>query len=145
MIREDASNKSVQKRTRSNKEELIQQLRKTPIVQVACSKTGVGRATYYAWRKKDEKFATLADESIREGIQFVNDMAESQLLSAIKDRNMTAIIYWLKHRHKAYSTKVELSGRIQHEPTQLSPMEEELIKKAVNLIAPVKKGRKNDN
>jgi hypothetical protein len=32
----------------------------------------------------------------------MNDMAESQLLNAVRDGNMTGIIFWLKSRHKAY-------------------------------------------
>ena len=88
---------TVQKRIDSNKELLIEQLKKTPIVQVACEKVGVGRATYYRWRKEDEEFAKLADEAISEGNFLVNDMAESQLMSAIRDKNLTAIIFWLKH------------------------------------------------
>ena len=78
------------------KQALCEQLKKTPIVQLACEKVGVGRATYYRWRKEDEEFSRNADESLCEGVKLMNDMAESQLLSAIKNQNMTAIIFWLK-------------------------------------------------
>ena len=112
---------------------LIEQLKKTPIISVACDKTGVGRTSYYRWREEDKDFATRADKSLSEGILLMNDMAESQLLSAIKDGNMTAIIYWLKHRHSAYSTKIEIEGNINTN-YELSDSQKELLNKAINLI-----------
>ncbi len=39
-------------------------LKKTPIVQVACERSSVGRATYYRWKKDDADFAKQADEAL---------------------------------------------------------------------------------
>jgi len=39
--------KTIEKRQSKNKEQLLEILKKTPIVQIACEKAGVGRATYY--------------------------------------------------------------------------------------------------
>ncbi len=36
---------------------LVEQLEKTPVVQIACEKTGVGRSTYYRWLKEDPEFS----------------------------------------------------------------------------------------
>ena len=85
---------TIKRRIKKEKELILEQLKRTPIVQVACEKTGIGRSTYYRWKKEDNKFAELADAAILEGSLFVNDMAESQLLSAIRDKNLTAIIFW---------------------------------------------------
>lgn len=123
---------TIQKRMDKNQELLLDQLKKTPIVQVACEKVGVGRATYYRWRKENEEFAKLADEAITEGNALVNDMAESQLMAAIRDKNLTAIIFWLKHHHPRYATKVEISGHLKHEE-QLTPEQEALVMKALKL------------
>ena len=92
-----AETKTIQLRIDRNKELIIEKLKSLPIIQIACEKIGIGRATYYRWREQDPEFADAANKAIREGQQFINDMAESQLLSAIKDQNMTAIIYWLNH------------------------------------------------
>jgi len=86
-----------------SKASFLECLKTTPIIQVACQKTGISRATYYRWRKEDEKFKTKSDSSLKEGTYLINDMAESQLISLIKEKNMTAIIFWLKHHHKDYS------------------------------------------
>lgn len=121
---------------RTTKTLLLEQLKKTPIVQIACEKAGVGRATYYRWRKEDPEFAKTADEAIYEGSFLVNDMAESQLMSAIRDRNLTAIIFWLKHHHPKYATRVEVSGRIEHLRQELTEEEKQLVERALRLAMP---------
>jgi hypothetical protein len=105
---------NISQKTKRNKETLLENLRKTPIVQVACEKTGVARATYYRWRKEDEKFAEESDEALYSGKKIVNDMAESQLMKAVRDGNMTGIIFWLKNNHPDYKTKVEVTGRLEN-------------------------------
>jgi hypothetical protein len=94
---------TIDKRQTKEKELLLEQFRKMPIVQIACEKTGIGRATYYRWRKDDQKFANQADLALEDGNRLINDIAESQLLSAIRDKNMTAIIFWLKSHHPTTS------------------------------------------
>lgn len=113
-----------------NKDLLLKQLKKTPVVEVACKKLGIGRASYYRWRKEDEAFMESADEALLVGKHFINDMAESQLIRAIQEGNMTSIIFWLKHHHKDYKTKVELSGEL-HTRGQLSDEQNEIIQKAL--------------
>ena len=73
----------------ASKKILIEQIKKTPVIQVACEKVGVSRATFYRWRKSDPKFADKADIALNEGSQMINDMAESQLISAIKEGKLT--------------------------------------------------------
>lgn len=124
---------SIIKRQTKEKQTLIEQFRKTPIVQVACEKTGVGRATYYRWKKDDPTFALTADEAIHAGESLINDMAESQLISAIRDQNMTAIIFWLKSHHPTYANKVEVTGQLKHD-YKLSADEEALIAKALAMV-----------
>jgi len=124
----------IEDRQIKEKELLIEQFKKTPIIQLACEKVGVGRATYYRWRKDDPDFARCCDDALQESVGLINDLAESQLLSAIKDKNMTAIIFWLKSRHKGYSTRVELSGTIKNELEILTPDQEKLLEKVINLM-----------
>lgn len=119
--------------TEKQKQQLIEQFKKTPIVQIACEKTNISRATYYRWRKDDEEFAKISDEAIVEGSLLINDMAESQLISAIKDKNMRAITFWLQTHHKGYSSKVELNGKMEIDNKPLTPEQEALIKKALEL------------
>jgi len=89
-------------RLEKGKEILLEQLLKTPIVQIACEKTGIARSTYYRWLDDDDEFNNRIREAIRKGKSLINDMAESKLISAIQNGNTTAIIYWLKNNHKGY-------------------------------------------
>jgi len=122
-------------KTDKNKEQLIEQLKKTPIVQVSCEKVGIGRATYYRWKQEDQDFATRADEALAEGSALVNDVAESQLMSAIRDKNLTAIIFWLRNHHQNYANKLEVTARLKADNEVLTPEQEALVKRALRLAA----------
>jgi hypothetical protein len=126
-------NNKIQNRQTKEKQSLTEQLKKTPIVQIACEKTGISRATFYRWHNEDPGFAQKADEALSEGSLLVNDMAESQLMSAIRDKNLTAIIFWLKHHHPGYTTRVEVLAKIKHDDEQLTPEQEALITRALKL------------
>lgn len=129
----------LQDRTQQNRQLMLKQLKKTPVVQIACEKTGIARSTFYRWKEEDKEFAKEADQALAEGVALVNDMAESQLLSAIRDRNISSIFYWLNHRHPAYSNKLEITAKVKDET--LSPEQEELIKKALEHASLIMKGK----
>lgn len=116
----------------TDKKKLLLRLVKTPIVEVACTQANVPRSTYYRWRKRDEKFAEACDEALEESTGRINDLAESQLISAIKDQNMTAIIFWLKHHHNRYATKVEVTARFKQDEA-LTPEQEVIVQTALRL------------
>lgn len=118
-------------KTNKSKQLLIEQLRKTPIILVACEKMSISRATFYRWFKEDENFKESAQEALGDGKNLINDMAESQLISSIKDKNFQAIAYWLKHNHPNYSNKLELSGKISTQSEKLTPDQEEIVKIAL--------------
>ena len=126
---------SVAKRIKKDKEILLEQLEKTPIVTLACEKIGVGRATFYRWKKEDSKFSSSADAAITYGNLLINDMAESQLLSSIRDGNLTGIIFWLKHHHPAYETRIELRQAYNRTEEKLSKHQEEIIKQALKITS----------
>jgi ACT domain-containing protein len=124
---------TIDARQTKNKELLIEQLKRTPIVELACQKVGIGRATYYRFRKDDKNFGKAADEAIIEGSLLVNDIAETQLIGAIKDKNMSAILFWLKHHHPAYKNKLEVTGELKTSLEALTPEQEALVKRALKL------------
>lgn len=126
---------TVNKRVAKNKELIIEQLKKVPIVQVACEKIGIGRATYYRWRKDDEIFTESTDSALTTGREFMNDIAESQLIKAIQNNDLTAIIFWLKNNHKQYSNRLELTAEVKNLSQPMSTEQEELVKKALELAS----------
>lgn len=88
-----------------DKDKVIELLNTTPIVQVACQKAGISRATYYRWRDKDSKFKEKSDLAVNNGIELINDVAESQLVTLIKEKHPTSIYYWLNNHHPVYSER----------------------------------------
>lgn len=115
---------------------LIEQLTKMPIVQIAVDKAGISRATFYRMCKQSKKFKEDTDKAIEQGRLLINDMAETQIIQAIKDRNITSLIYWLNHNHPVYRTKIEIEANHKILDGKISKEQEILIKKAIELISP---------
>lgn len=111
LTKEEKRLESLAFETEKQKKALVSQLRKTPIVQLACERTSVGRSTYYQWRARDKIFARAADRALEAGKFFINDLAESKLMRLIQEDNLTAIIFWLKHNHPKYA----VTSRFIHE------------------------------
>ncbi len=114
-----------------DKDLILEQLRKIPIVQIACERIGVARATYYRWRSEDKAFKNESDQAMRDGELFVNDLSESQVITMIKDRNWPAISFWLRHHHPAYADKLKVEASISRTDEKLSPEEEKLVQHAL--------------
>lgn len=133
----------IEVRKARKKEQLLKNLRGTPIIEIACKKTDIGRATYYRWHKEDPNFTSAADKALLEGSLLVNDMAEAQLISAIRDKNLSAITYWLRHHHPTYANKVELSGSITTSQ-ELTPEQEALVQEALRLASLIPEEQKDE-
>jgi hypothetical protein len=86
----------------TNKEKVLGELRRMPIVTVACKRSNISTATYYRWRYEDAQFEDDSDEAIRQGSLIVNDMVESQLLKGINEGVPMLIMYYLNNRHPNY-------------------------------------------
>ena len=115
------------------KRELIAQLQDMPIVEVACRRAGIARATYYRWMQKDTKFAEQCRAALEHSTQAVSDIAEAKLISAIQAGNMSAISFWLRHHHKSYRTKLDIQGTIRHQATILIDEQSRLVERALRL------------
>lgn len=121
------------------KQLFLEHIRKIPIVQVACEKSGIARATIYRWRKESQKFRKAMEEALTEGEALINDMSESQLISLIRDKNYPAISFWLRHRNPKYRERVEVTGRIATKQEKLSKEEAKLVRKALRFASFTKK------
>ncbi len=113
------------------KDEFIGHLRKIPIVQVACEKSGVSRNSVYRWRKTDTSFSKEMDLALKEGEDLVSDMSESQLLNLIKDKNFPAIRFWLKNRSEKYRDRIEVTTRKAED--ELTPEQAAVVSEALKL------------
>ena len=120
---EQTNTLAIEERQAREKEAVINALKEMPIAQLACKKAGVSRATYYRWRQEDKLFKRQSVDAMQYGVEFINDMSESQLVTLIKEKKMPAIAMWLKHRHTSYGAKTT-----QHTPlaTQEELTQEEM-------------------
>lgn len=125
---------TIQKRQTKEKELLLEQLKKMPILQIAFDKAGITRATYYRWRNEDAAFRKLTDDAAVEGEALITDMSESQLITMIRDRDFSAIRLWLQHHHPKYAPRLEITTRPKP-PEQLTPEQEAIVKKALRFAS----------
>lgn len=106
------------------KSKFIEYLRETPLVNLACKKVGISRATYYRWFKDDREFREDIQKVIRQGRANINDLAEATLIKMIKGENFHAIRFWLQHNNRRYvpvrTTYIEPPD---HNHTKLKPGE----------------------
>lgn len=116
-------------------DQFLDELRKVPIVQVACEKTGLSRNSVYRWRKDDKEFLKNMDTALTEGVALVNDMSESQLLTLIKEKNYPAISFWLRHRNDNYKNKLEITTKDDDE--ELTPSQAKIVRQALHLMRPL--------
>jgi hypothetical protein len=114
------------------KSEFLDHLRKIPIVLVACEKSGLSRNSVYRWRKEDKEFQKEMDEALIEGEEMVNDMSESQLLTMIKEKNWSAVSFWLRHRNPKFKDKLEVTTKSEFQE-ELTPEQEAIVREALSL------------
>ncbi len=130
--------------TEQEKQLLLENLRQIPIVELACKKSGVARASFYRLRKDDKEFAKLVDEAILDGEDLINDLSQSQLVSSIRDGNFQAIQLWLKHHHKKYADTIEVSGSIDVKDKPLTDEQKQLVEKSLMQAGILLNGDKKD-
>ena len=117
--------------TEKDKNQLIENLRQMPIIESACRKTNISRTTFYRWKREDKEFAKSADEAMHEGENLISDLSENQLISLIRDGNFQAIQLWLKHHHKKYAEKLDITANVNIKEEPLTDEQKELVEKAL--------------
>lgn len=91
----------------------------------ACKKANICRATFYLWLAKDPIF----EQKFEDAKESLIDWAESQLYKAIREGNLTAIIFYLKTKakHRGYVERVEATGA-EGEPLEVTfRIKEEIV------------------
>lgn len=86
------------------RKKFIASLRETPVIEAACKKHGVSRATYYRWLALDANFKRDVNEALAEGRDRYSNIAESVVIKRIHDKDLQASKYWLAHNDDRYRT-----------------------------------------
>jgi hypothetical protein len=123
---ETSYEKTVGKRLEDDKKKFIDTLKELPIIVTACKRVSISRDTYYRWYREDSTFRRESDEAMSQGIEFISDMSETQLVALIKDQKMPAIAMWLKHNRPRYGGK--LTRKPVMNTPEMTPEEEKLFK-----------------
>ena len=130
----DKQRKTVDDRIAKEKKSLLEILEKTPVVSVACERSGVSKATYHRWRAEDPEFAEKVDGAMSEGKGFISDVAKAQLISLIKDKNLPALKLWLQSLDPDFRPSLAIDGEIKIEK-KLSPEEAEEMRRTLAIIS----------
>ena len=128
------NNQTIEERQEKDKHSLIEALKEMPIIQIACKKAGISRATYYRWQQEDKIFKRQSMDAFGQGIEFINDMSESQVVTLIKEKKMPAITLWLKHNNPRYGAKGRTYTPIAS-AEDLTPDEEKMVLEALRLAS----------
>lgn len=126
--------KTVDARIKKEKQKFLEILEKNPVVQIACERSGVSKATFYRWREADKEFREKVEKALTEGNSLISDIAISQLISAIKDKNLGAIKFWLENHHDDYTNKLHITAEIEQE-LMLTPEQEAIVRRALELVS----------
>lgn len=121
-------------KTVKDKKMFLENLKKIPIIQAACERSNVSRASVYRWKNEDKDFAKALDKALSEGESLINDLSEGQLISLIKEKNFSAIRFWLNHRHNKFRDRMELTTKIEKQE-DLTPEQEEAVRQALCLAS----------
>ncbi|MAQ77336.1 hypothetical protein CL684_02320 [Candidatus Campbellbacteria bacterium] len=90
------------KKSKKLLEQIVEELRKTPVVSVVCQKFGIARHTFYRWRQIDPDFDREVSEALDIGSLVVNDICMSQLIASIQNGNMGSVKYWMSNKHSDF-------------------------------------------
>lgn len=134
--------KTIVKRQQKDKEAVIENLKRMPIIEIACNKSGVSRASFYRWKEQDSAFSQAVDKAHEEGEALIRDVAVSKIIKGINEDNLTAAMYWLNHRDPRFSNKVEISTTTKPQES-LSKEQEDAVNKALALTGLTESDQKN--
>ncbi|MCG2686670.1 hypothetical protein L6278_00860 [Candidatus Parcubacteria bacterium] len=107
---------------------LLKEVEKSGNVYLSCLRVGVDKATYYRRKKADKEFKKMANQAEKFGRENNCDVAEHALMLKVKDKDMRAIEYLLKHNHPRYKSKKTSSVVIWHKKGDgLPPMSQKSL------------------
>lgn len=142
MENDSQNNLTIEERLEKDKQTVLEMLKETPIVAAACKKSGIGRATYYRWRRDDKQFLRHVEDAMAQGFELINDLSEGQIVTLIKEKKMPAITLWLKHHHPRYGSKANSYTPIVT-AEDLTAEEQKIVLEALSLVSGKSIGNNN--
>jgi len=83
----------------------LEELTRTSNISISCERANLSRQTIYRWMDEDSDFEDDVYRAINFGVESINDLAESKLITHIKNGNQRSIEYWLNNHKGLYYKK----------------------------------------
>lgn len=94
------------------KKRFIEEIKKSPVIEVVCQRLNISRQTFYVWISKDTNFKQQVELAKQEGIDLANDIGETNTLNDMKAGDKTATMFWLRHNHPRYRKNNTINNNI---------------------------------
>jgi hypothetical protein len=131
----DKQRQTIENRIERNKAKVVEILEKSPVIQIACDRANISRATFFRWKSEDTEFANKVDEALSDGKGFISDMAIAQLIRAVKEGNPTMIKFWLTKHHIDYRDKLDITAEVTHNAPIFTPEQEKIIRDSLEVLS----------
>lgn len=92
-------------RIQTQKRVFLESVAKMGIVEIACQKTGISRATFNRWKADDVEFRRQVMDAMNKGSEIMDDVVESKFIQLIQQGEIQAILFYLKYRHHKYNAR----------------------------------------
>ena len=92
---------------------------------IAAHKLGCSPSTVGNYIARSEKLRKAVEEIVEETL----DLAETQLFKALREGNLTAVLFYLKTKgkHRGYVERTEISGSKEGSPIEISDARQRLV------------------
>lgn len=118
------------------KTKVLEYFKKTPggTFTAACKAAGLPYSTGHDWRRDDEQFNRDVIEARKAADDIGGDFAESKLMEAINNNELTGIIFYLKTKHKnrGYTERHDVGHGFAPEATET---DKDIIARALALMS----------
>lgn len=136
------------KKTKALLNKLVEEIEKTPLIQIACDKVGISRNTFYRWLKEDKEFLYRINNALSLGTGLVSDVALSNVLEGIKKKDAMYTKYWLSHKHpdfrRPYVFKMDPDDLIAHLRSTLEGIRQRQIEQDIDDTATERERIRNE-
>lgn len=97
-------------------EQVLEVLKKSlGIISTACNKCNIARSTFYKWVDENKLFA----ERVKEINELALDLGETRLFELVDEKNITAIIFFLKNKGRSRGYDNEMLNTEKKEPQKI--------------------------
>ena len=92
-----------------------------------CESLTVSRQSFYRWMEEDIEFKEAVESALNIGVESINDLAESKLVSNIRKGSQRSAEFWLINNKRNYMKPRILSDKNGTEPETMTNKEKKAL------------------